>query len=97
MINIEKLVDVALELRIATLRARGQGIISYVDNADEFQIYDEKQFVILFRDKKYTLAMSGCKEFPYEYKGIIDGLRFITLTKKLLFEGDENKIESEEI
>jgi hypothetical protein len=96
MQDIEKLVETAVDYRQAALRARNLGIIniSYLGYKNEaFQIYGVEDFAKLIEGKKYTVA-----EFNYtrlKYTCVISNLTFFCITDKLLFEGDENKIEEE--
>lgn len=96
-VNIEKLVDAAVELRIATLRADEQAIIGYMHNSEEFQVFGEDKIAELFKDREYTVEDLKSKTHPYRYKCVITGLKFIALSNKLLFEGDDDKLESEDI
>lgn len=93
----EKLIDRAVDLRIATLRAEAEGICGIVDcggNREEFLYYNEEDFARLIKDREYTV-----QKFPYDYKyqytGIISGLTFICLSNELLFEGDEEKLKED--
>jgi hypothetical protein len=94
MQDLNKLVDVAIEYRIAKLKAREQGIIGITDcggKREEFQYHNEEDFARLIKDREYTV-----QKFPYDYKyqytGIISGLTFICLSNKFLFEGDEKRL-----
>lgn len=100
--QIEKLIDAAVDLRIATLKAEEQGIVgmsrSYEmkDNTlcseEYFQIYNEKDYANILKDKEYTVERFIDDDYKYQYKAKLCGLIFICITNELLFEGDENKI-----
>lgn len=98
MINLEKLVDVAVELRIATLKADEQGIICYsktLSGEEYFTLWNNEQFAEITKEREYKIKRFGGKHFNYKYETYISGLKFICLTEKLLLDGDENKIEEE--
>ena len=90
--QIEKLVDSAVDYRIAKLKAREQGIIGVTDcggSREEFQIYDEDDFREMIKTRKYLIVRN--KDY-YEYKTKVAGLNFVCLSNKLLFEGDEERL-----
>ena len=90
--QIEKLIDAAIDYRIAKLKAREQGIIGVTDcggSREEFQIYDADDFREMIKTREYTIVHS--KNY-YEYKTKVAGLNFICLSNKLLFEGDEERL-----
>jgi hypothetical protein len=90
--QIEKLIDAAIDYRIAKLKAREQGIIGVTDcggSREEFQIYDEDDFREMIKTRKYLIVRN--KDY-YEYKTKVAGLNFICLSNKLLFEGDEERL-----
>jgi hypothetical protein len=92
----EKLVDGAVDFRLATLKAKELGIIniSYLgDEKEAFQYYGEEDFKKIIEDKKYTVERFDKRQ--YKYTCIISGLTFFCITDSLLFENDENKIEGE--
>lgn len=93
--QIEKLIDVAVDLRIATLRAKEQGIINFLHSEylkiEEFQIDDENDFKRVIKDRDYSVKRFN-HYYKYKYTGIISGLTFICLSNKLLFEGDEERL-----
>lgn len=96
--QIEKLVDMAIDYRIATLKAIDSQIIgiSYVGTEnEEFQFYDEAEFAKLIKDKAYTVKRFDSTRYKYRYSSVISGLRFICLSDDFLFPGDENKLEGE--
>lgn len=95
--NIEELVDAAVDLRIANLKAREQGILSVYDagtKEERFHFYKEEDFMNIIKDREYAIKNHDAK-FKYKYISIINGLMFFCITNELLFEGDENKIEEE--
>jgi hypothetical protein len=96
--QIEKLIDAAIDYRIAKLKAREQGIIGVTDcggSREEFQIYDKDDFREMIKTREYTIVHS--KNY-YEYKTKVAGLNFICLTpylfkeedKEFIVEGEEN-------
>lgn len=94
--QIEKLIDIAVDFRLAALKAKELGIIniSYLGHEEEaFQYYGEEEFASMIKDKKYTVEKFD--RDSYKYSCIICGLTFFCITDKLLFENDENKIEGE--
>ncbi len=93
--QIEKLINVASEVRIATLKLKEQGIYSYNDAFDTFHI-PEDMFLSILGDKKYKVTLRNCTEYPHRYAVTITGLTFYCITNKLLFEGDEKKIKESE-
>lgn len=91
MQDLDKLIEAAIDLRIANLKARAQGIISVTNAGTEreaFQIFKEEDFIRLAKDSKYTVEKFD-SEYKYKYTSVISGLRFFCITNKLLFE--ENK------
>ena len=90
--QIKKLINAAEELKIATLRAKEQGIHGYERTEDCFNVFNDEKFKELAKDRKYTISHKGdYRGFMYEYKVKIDGLEFKNITNKLLLEGDEDK------
>lgn len=95
--QIEKLIDVAVDYRLAALKARELGIINISClgyEKEEFQYYGEEDFARMIKDKKYTVEKFD--RDSYKYSCIISGLTFFCLTDVLLFEGDEKKLINEE-
>ena len=97
--QIEKLlVKRAEELKLATLRAKEQGITGYEEVENYFKIFNDEDFKKIAKDRKYTISHKGnYRGFMYEYKVKIDGLEFKNITNKLLLEGDEDKLGNGEI
>lgn len=97
MINTEKLVDAAVDLRISSLKAREQKIIGVTDcggEREKFQIYDKDHFQEMIKTRKYSICRNS--EY-YEYSTQVAGLTFICLTP-FLFDFDDRKyIVTEEI
>lgn len=94
--QIEKLIDAAIDYRIAKLKAREQGIIGVTDcggSREEFQIYDADDFREMIKTREYTIVQS--KNY-YEYKTKVAGLNFICLTPYLFKEEDKKHIVTEE-
>lgn len=94
--QIEKLIDAAIDYRIAKLKAREQGIIGVTNcgrSREEFQIYDEDNFREMIKTREYTIVQS--KNY-YEYKTKVAGLNFICLTPCLFKEEDKEFIVEKE-
>ena len=94
--QIEKLVDAAIDYRIAKLKAREQGIIGVTDcggSREEFQIYDADDFREMIKTREYTIIHN--KDY-YEYKTKVAGLNFICLTPCLFKEEDKEFIVEKE-
>lgn len=94
--QIEKLVDAAIDYRIAKLKAREQGIIGVTDcggSREEFQIYDKDDFREMIKTRKYLIVRN--KDY-YEYKTKVAGLNFICLTPYLFKEEDKKFIVEED-
>lgn len=92
--NIEKLVDAAVDLRVATLRAKEQGIIHISQtgtNREEFMIDNERDFANMIKDRKYTVERFSY-DFRYKYTTTISGLKFFYIAYEFLFENDEEKL-----
>lgn len=91
----EKFINAAEELKLATLRAKEQGIINFSHSEylkiEEFQIDDENDFKRLIKDRDYSVKRFN-HYYKYKYTGIISGLTFICLSNELLFEGDEERL-----
>ena len=93
MQDLNKLIDVAVDLRVATLKAGEQNIINISGIGTEreaFQFYGEENFAEIIKDKEYSVEKFTSDK--YKYTSIISGLKFFCITNELLFEGDENKI-----
>src|SRR5699024_3505122 len=97
--QIEKLEKAAEDLKLATLRAKDQGIIGFSHSEylkrEEFQLDDENDFKRLIKDRNYGVSKFS-HYFKYKYTSTFSGLTFIYLTNNFLFEGDENKLKVEE-
>ena len=94
--QIEKLIDAAIDYRIAKLKAREQGIIGVTNcgrSREEFQIYDADDFREMIKTREYTIVQS--KNY-YEYKTKVAGLNFICLTPCLFKEEDKEFIVEKE-
>lgn len=92
MINTEKLVDAAIDLRISSLKAREQKIIGVTDcggEREKFQIYDKDHFQEMIKTRKYSICRNS--EY-YEYSTQVAGLTFICLTPFLFKEEDKKYI-----
>jgi hypothetical protein len=90
MQDLNKLVDVAIEYRIAKLKAEEQGIIGVTDcggKRESFQVYNKDDFKEMIKTRPYTISRNG--EY-YEYKTKVAGLNFICLTL-LLFKKEDRK------
>ena len=100
--QIEKLVDSAVDYRIAKLKAREQGIIGVTDcggSREEFQIFDKDDFQEMIKTREYTIIKrDGDGDYRYEYKVKVAGLSFICLTP-ILFKEEEREVivEAEEV
>ncbi len=94
MQDLNKLIDAAVDLRIATLKAGEQSIINISGIGTEkeaFQFYGEEVFATMIKGKDYVIEKFS-HDFKYKYTSVISGLNFFCITDELLFEGDENKI-----
>ena len=92
--QIEKLIDAAINFRLAELKARELGIIdiSGIDTEREaFHFREEEDFATMIKGKDYVIEKFS-RDFKYKYSSVISGLKFFCITNKLLFEGDEKKI-----
>ena len=91
--QIEKLlVKRAEELKLATLRAKEQGITGYEEVENYFKIFNDEDFKKIAKDREYKIRRRFNQEYIYEYSVTIDGLEFKNITNKLLLEGDEDKL-----
>jgi hypothetical protein len=98
MFNTEKLVDAAIDYRVAMLRAEEQGIIHVVDcggDKEKFLIYDTDDFREIIKTREYTITERE-GDYRYEYKTKVAGLTFICLTSFLFEEEDTKYIVTEE-
>lgn len=86
--DLDLIIEVAVELKIAKLKSEDKGIYSYRSYGNYFQI-SNNLFQRLFNDKPYKTE-SFDNDFQFQYKGTIEGISFITITNELLFEGDED-------
>lgn len=96
--QIEKLVDAAVDYRIAKLKAREQGIIGVTDcggDREQFQIFEKDDFQEILKTREYTITKinGDCR---YEYKTKVAGLNFICLTPYLFKEEDMDYIVEED-
>ena len=98
--QIEKLIDAAIDYRIAKLKAREQGIIGVTNcgrSREEFQMYGEDDFREIIKTREYTIKkIDGDGNYRYEYKTKIAGLNFICLTPYLFKEEDKEFIVEKE-
>lgn len=94
MIDLEKLVDAAIDLRIANLKAREHGIIGLTGSGDDecFQIYGKKNFKEIIKGRDYSVKRRNDDEYRYEYTVKVSGLKFICIVENLMFEEDKSKI-----
>lgn len=94
--QIEKVVDAAVDYRISKLKAREQGIIGVTDcggSREEFQIFDKDDFREMIKTREYTITKrDGDGDYRYEYKVKVAGLNFICLTPYLFKEEDREFI-----
>ena len=68
----EKLIDRAVDLRIATLRAEAEGICGITDcggKKEEFIYYDKEDFARLIKDRDYTVRKHS-HSYKYQYTDI---------------------------
>jgi uncharacterized protein YbcI len=107
--QIEKLIDAAIDLRDAVLKAdknienaklkaREQGIISITGEGktnEHFQIYDEKDFKEMIRTREYKIEEFNYPPYKYQYIVKVYGLNFMHIVTELLNEGDERLIVDE--
>jgi len=97
--NIEKMIDTAFDLKIATLKASEQGIISYTQNADKsdsFQIYSGKDFKEMLKTREYKIKRFDHPPYKYQYEIVVLGMNFMHIVTQYLFIGDKAKLEREE-
>ena len=92
--NIEKMIDTAVDLKIATLRAKEQGIISYTEMGNKFRVYDEKNFRRMLEMREYKIKRFNNPPYKYEYKVVVLGLNLTYIAIEYLFTGDADKLES---
>ena len=96
--QIEKLVDAAIDYRVSKLKAREQGIIGVTDcggKKEEFQIFDKDDFQKLIETREYTIIERDI-EYKYQYKVNVAGLNFICITPYLFKDEDKKYIVSED-
>lgn len=100
--QVEKLIDAAIDLRVATLRAREQGIINFTEETkgssnERFQIYSEKDFMQIIKTRPYKIVQLETYMAPYKYRYEVkvSGLNFTHLTTDLLNADDERLVENE--
>lgn len=93
--QIEKLINIAEEFKIATLKAYEYGIKGYVKNLDEdIFLINKEGFKRLSVGRDYIVKVFGsCYKYEYQIKS--EGVIFYLLTDEFLFDDDENKLESE--
>ena len=89
--KLDSIMETAINLKVATLKADNLGIYSYSRYYDDFHIKEEV-FEEMFKDRKCEIIDRKSNEFKLEYKGRIEGLTFICLSNELLFEGDEERL-----
>ncbi len=90
--QIKKLIDVAEELKLATLKAKELKIDSYDEKEDAFNIYTDRVFKELLNNRQYEVEKTIFEKFPYEYTVVVSGLKFKNITDVLLFENDKDKL-----
>lgn len=90
--QIKKFINAAEELKLATLRAKEQGISGYREGEDIFNVFNDENFKKIAKDREYKIRRRFNQAYIYEYTVAVDGLVFTNITNKLLFDGDENKI-----
>ena len=96
MQDIEKLIDTAIDYRVAKLRAKEQGIIGIIDcggKREEFQVHNKDDFKEMIKTREYEISRNG--EY-YKYKTKVAGLTFICLTPFLFKEEDRKFIVAED-
>lgn len=97
--QIEKLVDAAIDYRVSKLKAREQGIIGVTDcggKREEFQIYDKDDFEEIIETREFIVTKRE-SEYRYQYNVKVAGLNFMYLTPYLFREEDMDYIVEEEI
>jgi len=94
--QIEKLLEVAAEYKIAMLKADEMSIIGYhqIHNfeKDAFHIYDEEVFKQIIGNRPYKIRKRVTDEL-YDYTVKINDYHFFCVTEALLFEGDEKYVQ----
>jgi hypothetical protein len=84
MSNIEKILEVAEELKLATLRAEEIGIASYSKYYNAFHVTDEDLFRSIIKNNMPIMKNRENTEYPYQYEFTIQGTAFFTITKEPL-------------
>ena len=85
---MENLIKVCKDLRVATLEAQKLGVINILglhneDSKEQYQIYEEKLFLELAKDKLITKKKHS-SEYKWKYTVEVDGLTFFTITNEEL-------------
>ena len=83
-----KLIQACKDLRVATLKAKEQGIINISDlhnedSKEQYQIHEETLFIELAKDKLITKKKHS-SEYKWKYTVEVDGLIFFTITNEEL-------------
>ena len=86
--KLNSILEVAFELKIATLKAEEKEIYRYSSWADNFHVKKEL-FKEMFKSRKYEISLHD-EYYKYKYEGTINGLIFITVTDNLLFDSDSD-------
>lgn len=92
--QIENLIDTAVDLRISTLRAKETKIIAYSDWKDGFQV-SSTTFQEIKGNRDYEVFDRKDEEYKYLYTMKISGLLFFAVSPFLIYEGDEGKVQEE--
>lgn len=92
--QIEKILETAEKLKLATLQAKELGVIKYIAYDNSILVLGDV-FKELFKNKEYELILKkptdNWTDYTHNYVGFLDGMTFETFTIKPLFEKDEVK------
>lgn len=85
--QIEKIIETAEDLKLATYRAEHAGIcgFTHITNKEHFLIHDEDIFKKLMEDNSYKIEDFNVKgsDYIYEYIVNVGGLNFVYLAREL--------------
>ena len=85
MQDLKKIIEIAEELKLATLRAKEIGIASYSKYYNSFHIVKKDIFLKIAEGNTPTVKFLTNTDYPYRYEVTIDGVTFTCITKEPLF------------